>query len=174
MFEAVTGAAAVEWADGRLRLHGYYETQLGTMARDWDASDDWDLTQFAHVLNLELEAAVAPYGWGPFDVVTAFARAEVRYDCVWTRACGLFPSANAYGDRTERLPKRLADGRRTGFTGTLRNGDTRYWRDDPIETFRVAARDRPVTSPRSPRAAASASRSSVTPISPTATMRRAK
>ena len=29
-----------------------------------------------------------PDGWGPFDSISAFARIEVRYDCVWT-GCGL-------------------------------------------------------------------------------------
>ena len=57
---------------------------------------------------LEIEANVAPDGFGPFDVISVFGRVEVRYDCVWTRACAIFDSANAYGySRIGKLPKRL-------------------------------------------------------------------
>ena len=41
-------------------------------------------------------------------------RVEGRYDCLWTRACGLFNSVDTYGDRAERLPNRLAEELRSG------------------------------------------------------------
>src|SRR5262245_33053826 len=110
-------AAALEFADGRFEVHGYYEAQIRSIARDFDISDGWDLTQWWNVLALEFEWAVAPDGIGPFDTVDVFARVEVRYDCVWTRACSLFDSANAYGPHIGRLPKRLSDGRRSGWSG---------------------------------------------------------
>jgi hypothetical protein len=53
-------AGALSWADGRLELHGYYELQVRAIARDFDASDDWDVTQLAHVLDLELELDLLP------------------------------------------------------------------------------------------------------------------
>ena len=53
-------------------------------------TDGLDLTQWYHILNIEAEADFAPDGFGPFDVFQGFLRVEVRYDCVWTRACGIF------------------------------------------------------------------------------------
>jgi hypothetical protein len=126
-------ALALEALDGRLEVHGYYEAQIRSIVRDFDFSDDWDLTQWWNVLNLEIEAAVAPDGWGPFDSINVFGRIEVRYDCVWTRACSFFDSANAYGPHIGRLPKRLSDARRSGFAGTHWNGDTRHYYEVPFE-----------------------------------------
>ena len=92
-------AIAIDLVDGRVHVNGYLEAQLRTIARDFDASDDWDLTQWYNVLDVEIEADIAPDGWGPFSLVSAFARVEARYDCVWTHACGMFSSADTYGDR---------------------------------------------------------------------------
>jgi len=118
-------AGAVEALDGRIQLHGFYENQTRVISRNFDGNDDWDLTQWYQVLNLELEFDIAPNGWGPFDVLSAYARVEGRFDCVWDRACHIFPSVNTYGDRTEHLPKRLSDSRRTGFTGHQFTGHLR-------------------------------------------------
>jgi hypothetical protein len=78
------------------------------------------------VLNIEVDWDIAPDGFGPFDLVSAFGRVEARYDCVWTNSCTAFPSANAYGQRSKRgrLPKRLRDGERNGFEFQVFNGDT--------------------------------------------------
>ena len=121
-------AAAIEFWDGRLEIHGYYEQQIRTIANGFNASDNWDLTQWYHVLNVEIEADIAPDGFGPFDVISAFGRVEVRYDCVWTRGCGIFSSADTYGDRARRLPRRLLYGRRDGYTLSEFDGDTRRFR----------------------------------------------
>jgi hypothetical protein len=136
---------AAEIAGIDVELHGYYELQLRSIARDYRLSDNLDLTQWYNVLNLEAEFDFAPGGWGPFDVLQGFLRVEVRYDCVWTRACGIFSSADAFGNRANRLPKRVADGRRAGFyqTGTLFNGDTRYFNDLPRDKLPYAFKDRP-------------------------------
>ncbi|MGI9431417.1 MAG: DUF1302 family protein [Myxococcota bacterium] len=144
----VQSAAAVRldlWEGADIEVHGFYETQVRAIARDMDFSDGLDLTQWYHILNLEAEFEFAEDGIGPFDVLQGFMRVEVRYDCVWTRACSIFPSANAYGDRAQRLPKRLSDGRRAGYrsTGTIFNGDTRYLRDTPREFLPWRFRDRP-------------------------------
>jgi len=120
-------AAAVALADGRVEVHGFYEAQVRSMVRDFDFSDDWDLTQWWNIVNLEIEADIAPEGIGPFDLVTLFARVEVRYDCVWTQACGIFNGADAYRiGHQRRIPKRLNDGRNTGFSANLYQGDRRH------------------------------------------------
>ena len=128
-------AAAIEFWEDRLSVHGFYATQVRSIANNFDYSDGWDLTQWYHILNLEIEADIAPDGVGPFDLISAFGRIEVRYDCVWTRGCGIFSSADTYGDRARRLPKRLLDGRRTGYSLQAFNGDTRRFREytDPSQ-----------------------------------------
>jgi hypothetical protein len=74
-------------------------------------------------------------------VVSIFGRVEVRYDCVWTRACTVFDSANAYGPHAAKLPKRLADARRGGYLGTLWVGDERHYYDVPFEAVNVTPDD---------------------------------
>ncbi len=138
---APSPASGIEFFDGRLEVNGFYELQLRGIGRDFGATDDWDLTQFAHVLNMELDASLIERGWGPFDIVTAFARVEVRYDCVWTRACGIFPSANAFGNDPEKLPNRLNSGRREGRVWNVANGDTRFYRGEPPQEFGISFRD---------------------------------
>ena len=141
---------AVDLMDGRVEVHGFYEAQVRSMVRDYDFSDDWDLTQWWNILNIEIEADVAPDGIGPFDLISVFGRIEVRYDCVWTGACGIFSSADAYrvGNHRRRLPKRLMDARRTGYTGTNFTGDRRHFYDVPFtevghsQNLDVSRRDR--------------------------------
>ncbi|MBW2243769.1 MAG: hypothetical protein JRH01_17430 [Deltaproteobacteria bacterium] len=140
---AATAAHAIDLWDRKVQVHGFYEFQVRAIANDLNAADDFDVSQMAHVLNLEIEADLAPDGFGPFDAVSAFTRIEARYDCVWTRACGLFPSVNAYGDGAKRYPKRVLNGRRFGYVGGVYDGDIRRWRADPIETFSYAFKDRP-------------------------------
>jgi hypothetical protein len=141
-------AAAFEFLEGRLELHGFYENQLRIMARDYDSSQDWDFTQFAHVLNLEFEANVAPDGIGPFDLITAFSRVEVRYDCIYTHGCGIAHSfGDAFGDGSKKLPKRLNDGRRDGYTANQWDGDVRYFRGEPLDKFSIADGSRDLLPP---------------------------
>ena len=158
---AVAGrpAEAVEFADGRVEVHGYYEAQIRSIVRDFEFSDDWDLTQWWNVLALEVEWAVAPDGFGPFDTIDVFGRVEVRYDCVWTGGCSFFDSANTYGYNAQRLPKRLSDARRSGYAGTLWTGDIRHYYDIPYteiadtpnrEHFRPSGSRKPTTFWQSP------------------------
>ncbi|MCP3986518.1 MAG: hypothetical protein GY723_19215 [bacterium] len=142
-FLAAGPAASIEFFDGRFQVNGFYEAQIRAIARDFDASDDFDLTQLAHVLNLEFEASLVEKGWGPFDIVSAYSRVEIRYDCVWTRACGVFPSVNAFGDGAKKVPKRLNDGRRTGYVWNVFNDDTRFYRGEPPEQSSINFRDMP-------------------------------
>jgi hypothetical protein len=140
---APRSASGYEALDGRVEVHGYYEAQIRSIVRDFDFSDDWDLTQWWNVLSLEVEANVAPDGWGPFDVISVFGRIEVRYDCVWTGACTMFDSANAYAFSKEgKLPKRLIDARRTGYQGTNYIGDERHFYDIPFEQVSSAPDER--------------------------------
>ena len=121
---AARPAAGFEFFDGRLQVHGFAEAQIRTLARDMKGSDNWDLAQWYSVLSLEMEYMAVDSGWGPFDLLSFFGRVEARYDCVWTRACGMFPSVNAWGDRASHLPMRMTDARRSGFQGSVFVGPT--------------------------------------------------
>jgi hypothetical protein len=114
-----------------------------SLVRDFDFSDDWDLSQWWNILSLEVEANLAPDGFGPFDVISVFGRVEVRYDCVWTGGCSMFDSADAYAfSRHGKLPKRLMDARRTGYQGTNYIGDERHFYDIPFEEVAAAPDER--------------------------------
>ena len=111
---------AVEALDGDLQLHGELEIQTRVLASDYDASDGFHLGQWWNILNLELEYDVAPEGWGPFDLISTYTRAEVRYDCVWTGGCYMLPNyRERYGNDATRLPRRLSDGHRSGLIGSI-------------------------------------------------------
>nr|MDJ0869944.1 hypothetical protein [Myxococcota bacterium] len=138
---AAAPATAFEFFDGRVSLHGFFETQIRSISKEFDTNDDVDLSQWYNILNLELEAEIAPDGIGPFDLVEAFVRVEARYDCVWKRACWLFPSVDTYGNRTEHLPKRLINGRLNGQHGALKTFDTRRYSGLNRENFTLAERD---------------------------------
>jgi hypothetical protein len=135
---AAPTARGFEFFDGRLEVHGYYEAQLRGIARNMEGSDDWDLTQWYNVFNVEIEADVAPDGFGPFDLVSTFVRFEVRYDCVWRKACGLFNSVDVYGDDANHLPKRYSDARGYGLTGAVDTGDIRNKHTIPVDQLAFA------------------------------------
>ena len=128
-------ASAFDFLDGRVQVHGFYESQIRSMARDYRKSDGWDLTQWYHVINIEVDWEIAPDGFGPFDLVSAFGRVEARYDCVWTKSCGAFPSVNTYGQRGRngRQPDRLSDGKRRGNTFQSFTNDQRHYYDIPVQ-----------------------------------------
>jgi len=116
-------AGAIEFFDGRLQVHGFYELQTRGLWEDLNPKNSLDLAQMYHVLDVEIEGDIAPDGWGPFMSISSFVRLEARFDCVWTRACALFPSANTYGNRPSRLPERAQNGRRTGYHGSQFTGN---------------------------------------------------
>ena len=105
-------ASALDWFDGRLQMHGFYAMKLRFLSDGYSAHN-WYNSQWAHTLNLEIEADLAPDGFGPLDLVQAFARVEVRYECVFT-GCGISGSHRYFGDRATRAPARNWTG---GFTG---------------------------------------------------------
>ena len=110
-------ASAIELLDGRVQIHGYLETQVRVVADSYSAENGYDLTQWYNIVNLETEWDIAPDGFGPFDLVSAYVRVEARYDCVWTGGCGVLQLEPAYGDDARRLPERLSDGHKTGLVG---------------------------------------------------------
>src|SRR5262245_56458742 len=110
-------AAAFEAFDGRVQLHGFGEIQTRAIAQGY--KEDLDLVQWYNVLSVELETDILPDGWGPFDLLSSYVRIEGRYDCVWTRGCGTMRSADAFGDRANKLPKRLADAVDEDFGGQI-------------------------------------------------------
>ncbi len=142
---ASANATAFEFFDGKVQIHGYAEMQMRSIANDFETSDGWDLTQWYNILNVEIEWDVAEDGWGPFDYISAFARIEARYDCVWTRGCGMINNANAFGDRATHLPRRLSSSRRAGWTGgNLKTGDVRRRHRIALPDNDFTSRDTPV------------------------------
>ncbi len=122
--------ATPSWRD-RVDVHGHYEMRVVFGWEDFGGSDAWDLYAWQHVLAVEAEAQLAPAGFGPFSSITAVARAEVKFDCVYSHGCGLFRSANAFGRHPQKLPARLQDGRRVGSAGGQETVDRRaYYFDD--------------------------------------------
>ena len=71
-----TQAQAFEAFDGRLQAHGFYEMQLRALNADY--AEDWDVSQWYQVFNLELEFDLLQDTVGLVDLVSAYVRAEVR------------------------------------------------------------------------------------------------
>ena len=110
-------AQAFEAFDSRLQVHGFYQMQLRGVSKNW--ADQFDVTQWYNILNVELELEIAPDGFGPFDSVSAYVRAEVRFDCIYSRGCGMISAMNTYGDRSRDLPRRLNNARDVVAAGTI-------------------------------------------------------
>ena len=125
-------AASFEAFDGRLQAHGFYEMQLRALNADY--SEDWDVSQWYHVFNLELEFDLVQDTIGILDLLSAYVRAEVRYDCIYSRGCGMFRSMNAYGDRSKSLPRRLAHATSRTNSGeiSIRNDGRELSNTDPV------------------------------------------
>jgi hypothetical protein len=124
-------ARAIEFWDERIQIHGFYETRMSFGYEDFNSGNKIDMYGWLQVLSIEAEAEIAPDGWGPFDMVAAFARVDVKYDCVWSHACGTLQSVDAFGNNPGNLPDRVQTGHRTGLAGSQRTFDDRpYWFDD--------------------------------------------
>jgi hypothetical protein len=115
------GAHAVEFLDGRVQIHGFGEVQV--RALDEKFAEELDLAQWYNVLNVELEFDIAPDGFGPFDLASAYVRGEVRYDAIYSEGFGMFPSVNTFGNDAERLPLRLRDAIDKTYGGNIRTTD---------------------------------------------------
>jgi hypothetical protein len=143
-------ASAFDFFDGRLQVHGFFEQQVRAVGRNLDPGNGITLTQWYSVLNLEIEADLAPDGFGPLEIIEFFARVEGRYDCVWTHACQLASGVETFGNESRWFPRRLVDGRSAGFTGALENGDHRRFASLDRENFSLTNRDEPQTNLRRP------------------------
>ena len=110
-------ATAFEFFDGRLEAHGFFESQLRVLNEDF--SEDWDVAQWYQVLNVEIELDIIDDTWMGIDLLSAFVRLEVRYDCVYSHGCGMFRSINAYGNKAKSLPRRLSNGNDQDTAGVL-------------------------------------------------------
>jgi len=110
-------ARALEALDGRFQAHGFYEMQLRTLSSGY--TGQWDVSQWYNILDLELELDIAPDGIGPFDLLSGYARVEGRFDCIYSRGCGMFTGIDVYGDRARRLPERLNDAREITDVGAV-------------------------------------------------------
>jgi hypothetical protein len=143
-------AAALDFFDGFLEVHGYGEMQFRSVARNYSWSDNFDLTQWQGIVGVEADINFAPDGVGPFDLISGFVRLEARYDCIWTRACGVFPSVNAWGNRSQHLPNRNSNARRGGYTGSIDTGDHRRLESIQIPQLGFAYLDTPVSGKREP------------------------
>ena len=125
-------ARAIEFWDERIQIHGFYETRMSFGYEDFNSGNEIDMYGWLQVLSIEAEAEIAPDGWGPFDMVAAFARVEVKYDCVWSHACGTLQSVDAFGNNPKNLPHRVQTGNRSGLAGSQRTHNDRrpFWFDD--------------------------------------------
>jgi hypothetical protein len=91
--------AALEWelpGERKLSIHGFYEARLLFVGANLPA-DDVTFSQFRHVLSSEIEFSIAPDGFGPFDSMFLYARGLASFDCIYSRACGLWNSTDSYG-----------------------------------------------------------------------------
>jgi hypothetical protein len=126
-------ARALEAFDGRIQAHGFGEIQTRAIADGY--AQDLDLVQWYNVLSTELEFDILPDGWGPFDLLQAYIRAEGRYDCVWTRGCGTMSSADTYGNKARKIPRRLADARDEDYGGTIDANNESTPPGQPLRNF---------------------------------------
>ncbi len=117
----VAPAGAFEMMDGRFEAHGFFESQLRVLNEDF--SEDWDVAQWYQVLNVELELDIIDDTWMGIDLLSAFVRLEVRYDCVYSHGCGMFRGINTYGDKSQSLPRRLSNGFDQDTAGVLLLGN---------------------------------------------------
>jgi len=118
----VSGPAwAFEFWDGRIQIHGAMAQETRALSDGYRLrNDNWFVSSVKTKLSIEIEAELFPDGIGPFDIVEAFARVDVSYDCIWESACDV--GNNGYfGDGARHWPEYLADGKTRGVTGILRN-----------------------------------------------------
>jgi hypothetical protein len=103
---------------GRFRIGGSIEHQLRGLADGFDPGESY-LSQSALVLNLEPELDLVTDGWGPFDLISAYARIEARYDCVFN-GCGTIGATRVFGNHAKASPARnWADGPTLSYVGGI-------------------------------------------------------
>mgnify|MGYP006267213461 CR=1 FL=1 len=60
-------ASPIDFLDGRIQIHGYAQEMFRTMSDHFDLNAFY-VSQWATVLNLEMDANLAPNGFGPFSL----------------------------------------------------------------------------------------------------------
>ena len=128
-------AGALEAVNGRIQAHGFFEMQLRTLNRNF--SDQWDVAQWYNIFNLELEFDLVQDTHGPLDLLSAYVRIEARFDCIYSRGCGMFKGIDAYGDRSRALPRRLSNAHENVAAGSILLSDA----ENPPDRLSVATRD---------------------------------
>ena len=117
---ALRPAGAIEFSLGdeqRVEIHGFYESQFRFVGED-APFNGLTFSQFRHLLNIETDVDIFPDGKGPFDTMNAFTRWLIAYECVYSHACGIWGSADSYGNRGHRLPQEYKTARTpTPFAG---------------------------------------------------------
>ncbi|HTY17746.1 MAG TPA: hypothetical protein VMH82_08460 [Myxococcota bacterium] len=102
----------------RFSIHGYAEQQLRSISQDY-RTDRFYMSQWATVLNLELEGNIAPNGFGPFSLIQTYARIQARFDGIYT-GYGIAPTWRPFGDRAVEAPAtNWDDGRTNGYSGVI-------------------------------------------------------
>ena len=88
-----------------LEVHGYVATTVRTLGAQ--PLRRRAVGSLAVVQHRQRRGGAEPVPERPrqVEILNFYVRAEVRYDCVWTRACGMFPTVNTYGDRAKQLPQ---------------------------------------------------------------------
>ena len=138
LWGAVDRAEALEAFDGRIEAHGFVEIQVRGLDRSFE--EEFDLSQWYNVLNVEVELDILPDGWGPFDLLQAYIRGEARYDCIYSGGCGMFPSVNTYGNRSRDLPMRLRDAVDEDYAGVI-NANEQSTPERPLLRINPKTRD---------------------------------
>jgi hypothetical protein len=101
---------AFEWdlpGERKFSIHGFYEARLLFTGSEIPIEEE-TFSSFRHVLSTELELSLFPDGFGPFDSMFMFTRFLVSYECIYTRACGMFGSTDSYGDDSRRAVRQPA------------------------------------------------------------------
>jgi hypothetical protein len=111
-------ASSIDLLDGRVQVHGYVQENFRMLSDNFNL-DSFFVSQWATVLNLEIDTDLAPNGFGPFSLVKSYIRLQAQYDCVYTKLCGLSRSYNLFGDRAARAAPNFTNGRTSGYTGIL-------------------------------------------------------
>jgi hypothetical protein len=102
--------AALEWelpGERKLSIHGFYEARLLFVGASLPANDV-TFSQFRHVFSSEIEFSIAPDGFGPFDSMFLYARGLASFDCIYSRACGLWNSTDSYGGAHRKVVRQPA------------------------------------------------------------------
>jgi hypothetical protein len=117
-------AGAIDFWDGRVEVHGFYETRMSFGYEDFNSANKIDMYGWLQVLNLEVESrsrptAGAPSTWCPPTPRGGEVRLRVesRLRCV--------RGVDAFGNDAGNLPHRVQNARRQGIAASQLTFDER-------------------------------------------------